>query len=113
MASRATCGPAPNSQPGLLAEFFLDLSGLHYELRFLTDHDGPGSYTVSYHATFVALNGQGPGWSTLTDDAGRLVVNADSRSGTVDAWLSPEPPTYGRMIHVVGTWRCPPLHNGP
>jgi hypothetical protein len=106
--SQATCKPAPGSQPGLLADFSLDLGGLHYELRFLTDHDGPGLYTVSDDATFVALNGQGPGWSTLTDDAGRLVVNSDGRSGTLDAKLSPEPSTDNQAIHVIGSWQCPP-----
>jgi hypothetical protein len=106
--SQATCEPAPGSQPGLLADFFLDLGGLHYGLRFLTDHAGPGIYTVSDDATFVALNGQGPGWSTLTDNAGRLVVNSDGRSGTLDAKLSPEPSTDNQAIHVVGSWQCPP-----
>ena len=108
MTSQATCKPAPGSQPGLLADFSLDLGGLHFELRFLTDHAGPGIYTVSDQATFVALNGQGPGWSTLTDDAGRLVVNSDGRSGTLDATLSPEPSTDNHAIHVVGSWQCPP-----
>jgi hypothetical protein len=107
MAGQASCGPPPNSQPGLLADFHLDIGGLHYGLRFLTDHGGAGIYEVSDEATFVALNGQGPGWATLTDDAGQLVVNADGRSGTVDAWLSPEPSTDNPPIHVVGVWRCP------
>lgn len=107
MASQATCEPAPNHQPGLLADFFLEIGGLHYGLRFLTDHGGAGIYKVSDEATYVALNGQGPGWATLTDDAGRLVVNSDGRSGTVDAWLSPEPSTGGQPIHLVGAWRCP------
>lgn len=108
VASQATCEPAPDSGSGMLAGFYLDLGGLHYELRFLTDHDGPGAYAVSDEATFVALNGQGPGWSTLTDDAGKLVAAAGGRSGTIDAWLTPEPSTGAQAIHVVGTWRCPP-----
>lgn len=112
IASQATCEPAPGSQPGLLAHFFLDLGGLHYGLRFLTDHDGPGVYTVSDDATFVALNGEGPGWATLTKDAGRLIVNNDGRSGTVDARLSPEPSNHNQAIHVVGSWECPPAPKG-
>ena len=107
VASKATCEPAPGAQAGLLADFYLDLGGLHYGLRFLTDHDGPGTYLVSDEATFVALNGQGPGWSTLTEDAGRLVVNGDGRSGTLDARLQPEPSSGNQAIHVVGSWRCP------
>jgi hypothetical protein len=112
MASQGTCGPAPNSQPGLLADFYLDIGGLNYGLRFLTDHGGAGIYKVSDQATYVGLNGQGPGWATLTDDAGQLVVNADGRSGTVDAWLSPEPSTDNPAIHVVGFWRCPSGQGG-
>ncbi len=108
MASQATCEPAPGLHPGMLADFYLDLGGLQYGLRFLTDHNGPGIYKVSDHATFVALNGEGPGWTTLTDDAGRLVVNKDGRSGTLNVWLSPEPATGNQAIHVVGSWRCPP-----
>lgn len=106
-ATAATCEPAPGSQPGLLADFFLNLGGLHYGLRFLTDRNGSGTYAVSDHATFVALNGEGPGWATLTDDAGQLVVNNDGRSGRLDVWLSPEPATHNKAVHIVGTWHCP------
>ena len=103
-----TCGPSPDGGSGLLGRFPLDLGGLPYELRFLTDHAGAGTYTVSDEATFVALNGGGPGWSTLSDDAGTLVVNRDGRSGTLDVWLAPEPGTDNGWLHVVGGWHCPP-----
>jgi hypothetical protein len=56
----------------------------------------------------VALNGQGPEWSTLTDDAGRLVVNSGGRTGTLDANLSPEPSTDNQAIRVIGSRQCPP-----
>ena len=106
-STSGTCEPAPNQpQGGTLASFYLDLGGLHYGLRFLTDHGGPGTYTVSDDATFVALNGEGPGWSTLTDDAGKLVVNKDGRSGTLDAVLTPEPGSNSGPVRVIASWHC-------
>ena len=106
-STSGTCEKASNQpQGGTLASFYLDLGGLHYGLRFLTDHDGPGTYTVSDDATFVALNGEGPGWSTLTVDAGRLVVNPDGRSGTIDTILTPEPSNHSGPIRVIGRWHC-------
>lgn len=106
-SSSGTCEEGA-SQPngGRLASFYLNLDGLYYGLRFLTDHAGPGTYTVSDDETFVALNGQGPGWSTLTDNAGKLVVNEDNRSGTLDAVLTPEPSNDSGPIRVVATWHC-------
>ena len=70
---------------------------------------GPGQqlYDVSTAGTFVAFNGEGPGWSTLNDHSGKLVVNADGRSGTIDVTLSPVPGSTKSPIRISGSWRCP------
>ena len=108
LGDQASCSPAPaTGPPGMVASFAVVPNGLHYTLRFLTDHVGVGEYTVSDGGTFVAFNGEGPGWSTLNDHSGQLVVNADGRSGTIEVTLSPEPGSPQSPIRISGSWRCP------
>lgn len=108
VGDQASCSSAPASGPaGMVASFAVVPNGQHYNLRFLTDHVGAGEYNVSTDGTFVAFNGEGPGWSTLNDHSGKVVVNTDGRSGTIDVTLSPEPGSPESSIRISGTWRCP------
>lgn len=108
VGEQAVCSPAPAAGPaGMMASFSVVPNGLHYNLRFLTNRSGAGDYTVSTAGTFVAFNGEGPGWSTLNDHSGTLVVNPDGRSGTIDVTLSPEPGSTSSPIGISGSWRCP------
>ncbi len=107
VGNQASCAQAPTPPVGTIANFPVLLSGLHYNLRFLTNRVGPGDYDVSIAGTFVALNGEGPGWSTLNNHSGKLVVNGDGRSGTLDVTLSPEPGSAVAPIRISGSWRCP------
>jgi len=108
VGEQGSCSPAPAAGPaGMLATFAVVPNGQYYTLRFLTNRVGAGEYKVSTAGTFVAFNGEGPGWSTLNDRSGKLVVNSDGRSGTIDATLSPEPGSPRSPIRISGSWRCP------
>lgn len=108
VGNQGTCSPAPAAGPaGMMASFAVVPNGLYYNLRFLTNRVGAGEYTVSTTGAFVAFNGQGPGWSTLNDDSGKLVVNSSGRSGTINVILSPVPGSPQSAIHISGSWRCP------
>ena len=108
VGDQGSCSPAPAAGPaGMIASFAVVPNGLYYNLRFLTNRVGAGEYDVSTAGTFVAFNGQGPGWSTLNDHSGTLVVNSDGRSGTIDVTLSPVPGSSTSPIRISGTWRCP------
>jgi hypothetical protein len=108
VGDQGSCSPAPAAGPaGMIASFAVVPNGLYYNLRFLTNRVGPGDYDVSTTGTFVAFNGEGPGWSTLNDHSGKLVVNTDGRSGTIDVTLSPVPGSAEAPIRISGSWRCP------
>jgi hypothetical protein len=108
LGDQGSCSPAPAAGPaGMIASFAVVPNGLHYNLRFLTNRVGAGEYNVSTAGTFVAFNGQGPGWSTLDDHSGKLVINSDGRSGTINVTLSPVPGSPRSPIHISGSWRCP------
>ncbi|MDQ6901120.1 MAG: hypothetical protein M3072_16765 [Candidatus Dormibacteraeota bacterium] len=107
VGEQGSCSPAPAAGPaGMMATFAVVPNGQHYNLQFLTNRVGAGEYNVSTTGTFVAFNGEGPGWSTLDDHSGKLVVNSDGRSGTVDVTLSPEPGSPRSPIRISGSWRC-------
>lgn len=108
VGAQAVCSPAPAAGPaGMMASFSVDPNGQYYNLRFLTTGVGAGDYTVSTAGTFVAFNGEGPGWSTLNDHSGTLAINSDGRSGTIEVTLSPEPGSPSSPIGISGSWRCP------
>lgn len=108
VGDQGSCSPAPAAGPaGMIASFAVVPNGLYYNLRFLTNRVGAGEYNVSTAGTFVAFNGQGPGWSTLNDHSGKLVVNSDGRSGTINVTLSPVPGSPQAPIQISGSWRCP------
>lgn len=108
VGDQASCSAAPAAGPaGMVASFAVVPNGLHYSLRFLTDHAGAGEYNVSTAGTFVAFNGEGAGWSTLNDHSGKVVVDAGGRSGSIDVTLSPEPGSPQSAIRISGAWRCP------
>jgi len=108
VGDQGSCSPAPAAGPaGMIASFAVVPNGLYYNLRFLTNRVGAGEYNVSTAGTFVAFNGQGPGWSTLNDHSGKLVVNSDGRSGTINVTLSPVPGSPQSPIQISGSWRCP------
>lgn len=108
VGAQGTCSSAPAASPaGIMASFAVAPDGEYYNLRFLTDRVGAGDYNVSTSGTFVAFNGQGPGWTTLDDHSGTLVVDSGGRSGTIDVTLSPEPGSTGSPIRISGSWRCP------
>ncbi len=107
VGEQGSCSPAPAAGPaGMMATFAVVPNGQHYNLQFLTNRVGAGEYNVSTTGTFVAFNGEGPGWSTLNDHSGKLVVNSDGRSGTLDVMLSPEPGSPRSSIRISGSWRC-------
>ena len=108
VGAQGMCSSAPAAGPaGIMASFAVAPDGEYYNLRFLTDRVGAGDYNVSTSGTFVAFNGQGPGWTTLDDHSGTLVVDSGGRSGTIDVTLSPEPGSTGSSIRISGSWRCP------
>ncbi len=108
VGDQGSCSPAPAAGPaGMVASFAVIPNGLHYNLRFLTNRVGAGEYNVSTAGTFVAFNGEGPGWSTLNDHSGKLLVNSDGRSGTIDVTLTAEPGSAKSPIRISGSWRCP------
>lgn len=108
LGNQASCSPAPAGEaPGTIASFAVLANGQPYDLQFLTSRIGAGTYAVSVAGTFVAFNGDGPGWSTLDDHSGDLVVNRDGRSGTLNVALSSEPGSTSAPIHISGSWRCP------
>ena len=83
VGAQGTCSSAPAAGPaGIMASFAVAPDGEYYNLRFLTDRVGAGDYNVSTSGTFVAFNGQGPGWKTLADHSGTLVVSCGGRTGT-------------------------------
>lgn len=93
-------GPCGASVAGYAADLDMTLSGQTYVLSIeLADYGGPGGYSIPPER--VSLHTEtGAGQPALVAaTGGRLTVNADQRSGSIDATMSDR-------SRITGTWAC-------
>lgn len=77
------------------------LQALHYH--------GPGAYTGTAVRVVLGYTKGIDAWGSVAEDQVTLTVNADEKSGTVDARLSPFNPSAA-PVTVTGSWSCHTSH---
>ena len=113
VGAQGMCSSAPAAGPaGIMASFAVAPEGEYYNLRFLTDRVGAGDYNVSTSGTFVAFNGQGPGWTTLAAHSRALVVDSGGSSGSLSVTFSPTTESTGSALRIPCRCRSPAAPTG-
>jgi len=93
-------GPCGGSAGGYVAQLAFQLAGQPYVLSMvLLDYHGPGRYSVPPERVSLHTQTGAPQPKLAAAVSGSVVVNADERSGSIDASLSDS-------SRVFGTWAC-------
>lgn len=72
----------------------------------VSQYHGPGVYTGTAVRVFIQSPQTNPeNWANVAEDQVTLTVNADQKSGAVDAHLSPFNPNAD-PVTVTGSWSC-------
>jgi hypothetical protein len=104
-----TCADSVTRQAG---DFTVTLylpsgEGSPMQLALIVYHyNGPGVYTGTAVRVIIQSPQTNPeNWANVAEDQVTLTVNADEKSGTVDARLSPFNPNAA-PVTVTGSWSC-------
>lgn len=111
--SIATVGSCSPASGGLFKPVWTPtLGGKLYLFQIaLTHYKGAGTYTTDQTegspTVDLTSESDGTGWHTQsTAQSSSIVLNADAKSGTVDAVLTQDSGSPPMTVHVTGSWVC-------